>query len=77
VHHLAIDQDTSAKPRYRIRQVSDGWRKCAQCGAPIASEKELMVMKKALATAGLPAVHLSLCPDCRAQAEAWEKRPLP
>jgi len=33
-------------------------------------------MEKALATAGLPANHLSLRPDCRAQAEALEKRPL-
>jgi uncharacterized protein with PIN domain len=75
MHPLAIDQDTSAKPRYRIRQVSDGWCKCAQCGTPIAREKELKVMEKARATAGLPAGHLSLCPDCRAQSE--EKRPLP
>ena len=61
------------KPRYPVRPVSDGWRKSAQ---PIASEKELMVMEKALATAGLPADHLCLCPVCRAQAEAWKKRPL-
>lgn len=66
-----------AKPRYRVRPISDGWRKCSQCGAPIASEKEVMVMEKALAAAGLPADHLQLCPDCRAQEEGWEKRPLP
>jgi len=63
MHPIAIDQDTSAKPRYRIRQVSQ--------------RKGLMVMEKARATAGLPADHLCLCPDCRAPAEAWEKRPLP
>jgi hypothetical protein len=34
-------------------------------------------MEKAATTAGLPVDHLSLCPDCRAQAEAWEKRSLP
>ena len=33
-------------------------------------------MEKALVTAGLPANHLSLRPDFRAQAEAWEERPL-
>jgi len=65
-----------AKPRYRVRPVSDGWRKRAQCSEPIASEKELRVMEKALVTAGLPANHLSLRPDFRAQAEAWEERPL-
>lgn len=63
------------KPRYRVRPISDGWRRCGQCGAPIASEKEVMVMEKALAAAGLPADHLQLCADCRAQEEGWEKRP--
>lgn len=66
-----------AKPRYRVRPVSDGWRKCGLCGAPIASDKEMMVMEKALAAAGLPADHLKLCPDCRAREEGWGKRPLP
>lgn len=74
---IGASREKLAKPRYRIHPVSDGWRKCAQCSAPIASEKELMDMEKALTTAGLPADHLSLCPDCRAQAEGWEKRPLP
>lgn len=66
-----------AKPRYRVRPVGDGWRRCSRCGAPIASEKEVMVMEKALAAAGLPVDHLQWCPDCRAQEEGWEKRPLP
>jgi TorA maturation chaperone TorD len=66
-----------AKPRYRVRPVSDGWRQCRLCGEPIASEKELMVMEKALAEAGLPVEHLSLCPDCRSAQQGWEKRALP
>lgn len=66
-----------ARPHYRVRPVGDGWRKCGRCGAPIAREKEVMVMEKALAAAGLPVNHLQLCPDCRAQEEGWEKRPLP
>jgi TorA maturation chaperone TorD len=74
---LAPVESKPAKPRYRVRPVGDGWRRCGQCGAPIASEKEVMVMEKALAAAGLPADHLRLCPDCRAQEDGWEKRPLP
>lgn len=73
----ALVENKPTKPRYRVRPISDGWRRCGQCGEPIASEKEVMVMEKALAAAGLPVDHLQLCPDCRAREEGWEKRPLP
>jgi hypothetical protein len=34
-------------------------------------------MKKARATAGLPADYLNPGADCRSQAAAWEQRPQP
>jgi TorA maturation chaperone TorD len=54
-----------AKPRYRERPIGEGWRRCARCAKPIASEGELRVMEKALQEAGLPSDHLAFCPDCR------------
>ncbi|TCS71754.1 TorA maturation chaperone TorD [Sulfuritortus calidifontis] len=65
------------RPRYRIRPVGDGWRRCTRCDQPIATERELAVLEKALTGAGLPIDHLSLCLDCRDAARGWEHRPLP
>lgn len=63
--------------RYRRRPVGDGWQYCERCGKPIATERELGIMKKALAAAGLAADHLRHCPDCRDAAHGWGHRPLP
>lgn len=41
------------------------WRLCKSCEKPFAREKEIQIMTRALEQAGLPAEHLSLCPDCR------------
>jgi len=41
------------------------WRQCKACEKPFAREKEIQIMTRALEQAGLPAEHLSLCPDCR------------
>lgn len=53
-----------------------GWMHCNQCGAPIATARDLAVMRKALESSGLPAAHLDLCPDCRGAAQGWEHPPL-
>ena len=69
---------TAAERRttYHRRPIDDGWRRCARCEAPIATEKELAVIEAALRRNGLPADHLALCPACRDAARGWEKRPL-
>lgn len=50
------------------------WRHCGSCGKPFAREKEIAIMTKALAQAGLPAEHLALCPDCRDAVQGFFKR---
>lgn len=66
-----------ARVRYRERPIGDGWRRCRHCDKPVATEAELAVIEKALANAGLPTAHLSLCPECRETARGWEHRALP
>lgn len=65
-----------AKPRYRERPLGEGWRLCARCEKPIASERELQVMEKALREAGLPSEHLAYCTDCRDAADGWGHKPI-
>lgn len=50
------------------------WRHCAACGKPFAREKEIAIMAKALEQAGLPAEHLTHCPDCRDATQGFFKR---
>jgi TorA maturation chaperone TorD len=69
--------ETPLRPRYRQREMGDGWRRCARCEKPIATERELSVMEKALHQAGLPSDHLRLCPDCRDGVQGFEHRSLP
>lgn len=73
---MGVEAYSPAKPRYRERPVGKGWRACARCDKPIASERELKVMEKALAEAGLPADHLAYCPDCRDAAHGWGHKPI-
>jgi TorA maturation chaperone TorD len=84
LHHALVysypateSEPKDARPRYRARPQGDGWRRCARCEKPIATEKELGVMEKALAGAGLPVAHLALCPDCREAGQGWSHRSLP
>ncbi|MGQ0709698.1 MAG: molecular chaperone TorD family protein [Rhodoferax sp.] len=44
------------------------WRKCSRCGQPIAREKELEIIARALEKQGLGTEHLDRCPDCRSPA---------
>ena len=69
--------ETPDRPRYRKREIGDGWRRCAHCEKPIATERELAVMEKALHQAGLPSDHLRLCPDCRDVVQGFQHRDLP
>jgi putative dimethyl sulfoxide reductase chaperone len=41
------------------------WRQCSDCGQPIAREKELAIIARALRDRGLGCEHLARCPDCR------------
>ncbi|MGQ9686542.1 MAG: molecular chaperone TorD family protein [Thiobacillaceae bacterium] len=84
LHHALVElypgqpeAETPRRPRYRKRAIGDGWRRCARCEKPIATERELAVMEKALHQAGLPSDHLRLCPDCRDAVQGLEHRALP
>lgn len=50
------------------------WRHCQACANPFAREKEIQIMARALEQAGLPADHLSLCPDCRDATQGFFRR---
>lgn len=84
LHHALVElhpsqpaAETPRRPRYRKRAIGDGWRRCARCANPIATERELAVMEKALRQAGLPSDHLRLCPDCRDLVQGFQHRDLP
>ena len=57
--------NTAKKPNRRHDTALGVWRQCKACEKPFAREKEIQIMTRALEQAGLPAEHLSLCPDCR------------
>lgn len=66
--HADTDETTETTKRgaNRRHDTSLGvWRLCKSCEKPFAREKEIQIMTRALEQAGLPAEHLSLCPDCR------------
>jgi len=71
-----VTGDTPRRPRYRQRPPGDGWRHCARCAAPIATDKELSVIETALKREGLPVEHLRFCPECRDAVRGWTKKPL-
>lgn len=50
------------------------WRHCKTCGKPFAREKEIQIMARALAQAGLPGEHLDNCPDCRDTLQGFFRR---
>ncbi|CAB1368520.1 conserved protein of unknown function [Denitratisoma oestradiolicum] len=67
----------SASQKKRRHDVSVGvWRHCKSCDQPFAREKEIQIMTRALAQAGLPATHLERCPDCRDAVSGFFKRSL-
>lgn len=62
----AGDAEPRSKRQQRRHDTNHGvWRHCGVCAKPFAREKEIRIMAKALAEAGLPAAHLDRCPDCR------------
>lgn len=64
------EPDAREVRRKRRHDVEVGvWRHCGVCGMPYAREKEIQIMLKALAVAGLPGDHLTTCPDCRTAAQ--------
>lgn len=58
-------ENTGKKPNRRHDTSLGVWRHCKACDKPFAREKEIQIMARALEQAGLPADHLSMCPDCR------------
>lgn len=73
-------QGEDAKPRVKYfarRKERPDWVSCLRCGAPIATARDVAVMRRALQSSGLPDKHLELCPDCRDGAHGWEKHALP
>lgn len=71
------DQKTQQRRRHTERRADTSlgvWRHCKACGKPFAREKEIAIMAKALAEAGLPAEHLDQCPDCRDVMQGYFKR---
>lgn len=74
---MAPGEDTLHRRRHAERRADTSlgvWRHCASCGKPFAREKEIQIMAKALAQAGLPADHLAQCPDCRDVMRGYFKR---
>jgi TorA maturation chaperone TorD len=72
-----VDADAQKRRQRAGKRADTGtgvWRHCGACGKPFAREKELAIMAKALAQAGLPAEHLALCPDCRDATQGFFKR---
>ncbi|WP_136416022.1 molecular chaperone TorD family protein [Herbaspirillum sp. ST 5-3] len=68
----ATRNDRREKRRKARLDLNKGiWRNCGACGKPYAREKEIQIMAKALQLQGLPAEHLSICPDCRSGSQKW------
>ena len=62
------------KPNRRHDTALGVWRHCTACDKPFAREKEIQIMARALAQAGLPAEHLDVCPDCRDAVKGFFRR---
>lgn len=72
-----IDETEARRDAHRQRRHDTDlgvWRHCKTCGKPFAREKELQIMMRALAQAGLPADHLDNCPDCRDALQGFFRR---
>jgi TorA maturation chaperone TorD len=67
----------SRRRAFAARAQRPDWVHCEQCGEPIATARDLAVMRRTLHAAGLPAEHLSVCPACREIAQGWDHRGLP
>lgn len=62
-----------APPRFFAkRESSADLVTCAACGKLIATARELRVVIHRLTQDGLPADHLTLCPDCREVEMGWK-----
>lgn len=73
----APDEKFQHRRRHLVRRADTSlgvWRHCKTCGKPFAREKEIAIMAKALAQAGLRAEHLDQCPDCRDVMRGYFKR---
>ena len=76
-HGVAPDTEEQKRQRHAERRADTTlgvWRHCTSCDKAFAREKEIAIMTKALAQAGLPATHLTLCPDCRDALQGFFKR---
>lgn len=76
-HSVAANADEQKRQRHAEQRADTNlgvWRHCGSCGKPFAREKEIAIMTKALAQAGLPAEHLAVCPDCRDAVQGFFKR---
>jgi TorA maturation chaperone TorD len=73
-HRQADANAAPDKPKRRHDHSLGVWRHCDACGRPYAREKEIAIMATALERAGLPAAHLSRCPDCRDRAQGFFRR---
>jgi putative dimethyl sulfoxide reductase chaperone len=67
-------ESATARRTHRHDTSRGVWRLCQSCGKPIAREKEIQIMGRALEQAGLPADHLGLCPDCRDAKQGFFRR---
>lgn len=82
VEHIGLafypqpDAISGRLPRHWRKREWDDTCHCQRCGSPIAREKELAVIAKALKESGLPAEHLSFCPECRDAGRGWNFRPI-
>lgn len=78
-HSVAANPTEQKRQRHAEQRADTNlgvWRDCGSCGKPFAREKEIAIMAKALAQAGLPSDHLALCPDCRDDLQGFFKRAL-
>lgn len=73
----SADATSPGRKPFGSRPQRPDWKHCTQCGAPVATARDVAVMEKALAESGLPANHLALCPECRGNTRGWDHRPLP
>lgn len=72
--HPPVANDKPRRKPFAKRAARPDWVHCRRCNAPIATVRDLAVMRRALENAGLPADHLELCPDCRDAADGWGHR---
>lgn len=66
----AFAEAAAAEHRTDSDHAAGAWRACRRCGEAYAREKDLTLLRHALAAHGLPADHLDICPACRNPATA-------